>query len=79
LSKYNEVVPLNVEKTGTWKDGPILIKELVSVGCKAAVSGNGYFMGDVIGQKLPLKVKNILLMNQEIGLILVLQIQRKGH
>lgn len=34
---------------GTWRDGTILVKELVSVGTKAAVSGSGYFMGEFIG------------------------------
>lgn len=34
---------------GTFRDGTILIKELVSVGSKAAVSGQGYFMGEFIG------------------------------
>jgi len=33
------------KKTGIWREGTILMKELVSVGGKAAVSGNGYFMG----------------------------------
>ena len=36
-------------KKGEFRDGTILIKELVSVGSKAAVSGNGYFMGEFIG------------------------------
>ncbi len=43
------------KKTGTWKDGTILIKELVSVGSKAAVSGNGYFMGEFIGLEATIK------------------------
>lgn len=37
------------KKEGTFRDGTILIKELVSVGSKAAVSGQGYFMGEFIG------------------------------
>jgi len=41
--------------TGTWKEGTILIKELVSVGTKAAVSGNGYFMGEFIGLEATIK------------------------
>ncbi len=45
------------KKTGTWRDGTILIKELVSVGSKAAVSGNGYFMGDFIGLEATIKSK----------------------
>lgn len=35
--------------TGTFRDGTVIIKELVSVGSKAAVSGQGYFMGEFIG------------------------------
>ncbi len=31
------------KKTGEFRDGTILMKELVSVGSKAGVSGNGYF------------------------------------
>ncbi|MBL4605710.1 MAG: cytochrome P460 family protein, partial [Flavobacteriaceae bacterium] len=45
------------KKNGTWKDGTILIKELVSVGTKAAVSGNGYFMGEFIGLEATIKSK----------------------
>jgi predicted small secreted protein len=45
------------KKTGTWRDGTILIKELVSVGTKAAVSGNGYFMGEFIGLEATIKSK----------------------
>ncbi len=43
------------QKTGTFRDGTILIKELVSVGSKAAVSGNGYFMGEFIGLEATIK------------------------
>lgn len=43
------------KKTGTFRDGTILIKELVSVGSKAAVSGNGYFMGEFIGLEATIK------------------------
>ena len=45
------------KKTGTWREGTILIKELVSVGSKTAVSGNGYFMGDFIGLEATIKSK----------------------
>ena len=41
--------------TGKWRDGTILVKELVSVGSKAAASGNGYFMGDYIGLEATIK------------------------
>jgi hypothetical protein len=40
---------------GEFRDGTILIKELVSVGSKEAVSGNGYFMGDFIGLEATIK------------------------
>jgi len=45
------------KNTGKWKEGTILMKELVSVGTKAAVSGNGYFMGDFIGLEATIKSK----------------------
>lgn len=45
------------KKTGKWREGTILIKELVSVGSKAAVSGNGYFMGEFIGLEATIKSK----------------------
>jgi hypothetical protein len=37
------------KKTGEFRDNTILMKELVSVGSKAAVSGIGYFQGDFNG------------------------------
>ena len=43
------------KKTGEFREGTILIKELVSVGSKAAVSGNGYFQGDFIGLEATIK------------------------
>jgi len=43
------------QETGKWREGTILIKELVSVGSKAAVSGKGYFMGDFIGLEATIK------------------------
>lgn len=45
------------KETGKWREGTILIKELVSVGGKTAVSGNGYFMGDFIGLEATIKSK----------------------
>jgi hypothetical protein len=45
------------KKTGTFRDGTILIKELVSVGAKAAVSGKGYFQGEFIGLEATIKSK----------------------
>ena len=45
------------KKTGDFRDGTILVKELVNVGTKAAVSGNGYFMGDFVGLEATIKSK----------------------
>lgn len=45
------------KKTGKFRDGTILMKELVSVGAKAAVSGKGYFQGDFIGLEATIKSK----------------------
>ncbi|MFT5606433.1 MAG: hypothetical protein ACI9PZ_000224 [Parvicella sp.] len=41
--------------TGNFRDGTILIKELVSVGSKAAVSGSGYFQGSFVGLEATIK------------------------
>lgn len=41
--------------TGKFRDGTILIKELISVGSKSAVSGSGYFQGDFIGLEATIK------------------------
>ena len=43
------------ETTGEFPDGTALVKELVSVGSKAATSGKGYFMGDFIGLEVAVK------------------------
>lgn len=45
------------KETGKFRDGTILVKELVSVGSKTAVSGNGYFQGDFIGLEATIKSK----------------------
>jgi len=45
------------KKTGEWREGTILIKELVSVGGKSAASGSGYFMGNFIGLEATIKSK----------------------
>ena len=45
------------KKTGEFREGAILMKELVSVGSKTAVSGNGYFQGDFIGLEATIKSK----------------------
>jgi len=47
------------KKNGTFREGTILVKELVSVGSKAAVSGKGYFMGDYIGLEATIKSKKL--------------------
>jgi hypothetical protein len=44
--------------TGEFPDGTVLIKELVSVGSKQAVSGKGYFMGDFLGLEATIKSKD---------------------
>ena len=41
--------------TGEFRDGTILIKELVSVGSTKALSGNGFFEGDFIGLEATVK------------------------
>lgn len=43
--------------TGEFREGTILIKELVGVGAKAAVSGNGYFQGEFVGLEATIKSK----------------------
>jgi hypothetical protein len=43
------------KEKGEFRDGTILIKELVSVGSKAAVSGQGYFQGDFLGLEATIK------------------------
>ncbi|MGK0323839.1 MAG: hypothetical protein ACJAR4_001884 [Psychroserpens sp.] len=45
------------KKTGVFKEGTILMKELVSVGATAAVSGKGYFEGEFIGLEASVKSK----------------------
>lgn len=43
------------ENTGEFPNGTQLVKELVLVGSKKAVSGNGYFMGDFAGLEVAIK------------------------
>jgi hypothetical protein len=45
------------KKTGQFRDGTILVKELVAVGSKAAVSGKGYFQGRFVGLEATIKSK----------------------
>ena len=41
--------------TGEFPDGTLIMKELISVGDKAAASGAGYFMGDFLGLEATVK------------------------
>ncbi len=43
------------EKTGEFRDGTVMVKELISVGAKEATSGKGYFMGDFRGLEASIK------------------------
>lgn len=43
------------QKSGEFRDGTIIIKELVRVGTKEASSGKGYFMGDFAGLESSIK------------------------
>ena len=43
------------EKTGKYRDGTVLVKELSSVGSKKAPSGNGYFQGKFTGLEATIK------------------------
>ena len=45
------------KENGEFREGTILIKELVSVGAKSASSGNGYFEGDFLGLEATIKSK----------------------
>ena len=45
------------KKTGKFRDGTVLIKELISVGSKQATSGVGYFMGEYLGLEAAVKSK----------------------
>lgn len=43
---------------GEFRDGTVIVKELVSVGSKSATSGNGYFMGEYLGLEATIKDKS---------------------
>jgi hypothetical protein len=43
------------EKTGEFRDGTVMIKELITVGSKEAPSGKGYFRGDFRGLEASIK------------------------
>jgi hypothetical protein len=43
------------EKTGEFRDGTVMVKELIGVGAREATSGKGYFMGDFTGLETSIK------------------------
>ena len=43
------------KKTGEFRDGTVMVKELTSVGSKKAASGNGYFQGEFTGLDTSIK------------------------
>jgi Cytochrome P460 len=43
------------EKTGKFRDGTVIVKELSSVGSKEAASGKGYFQGEFTGLETAIK------------------------
>lgn len=45
------------KRTGKFREGTLIVKELISVGSKAATSGNGYFMGEFVGLEATVKSK----------------------
>lgn len=45
------------KKTGKFREGTMMVKELVDVGSKAATSGNGYFMGEFHSLEVSVKSK----------------------
>jgi len=53
------------QKTGKFRDGTVLVKELASVGAKKGASGNGYFPGRLGG--LAVSVKSAARFPQEPG------------
>jgi len=46
------------KNTGEFRDGTVIVKELVSVATKSSSSGNGYFMGEYIGLEAVVKIKS---------------------
>lgn len=53
------------QETGKFRDGTVIVKELVSVGTKKGASGNGYFPGEFLG--LAVSVKNSVRFADEPG------------
>ncbi|HEX4607377.1 MAG TPA: cytochrome P460 family protein, partial [Urbifossiella sp.] len=42
-------------KTGEYRDGTVIVKDLIGVGTKEATSGKGYFMGEYTGLEVSIK------------------------
>jgi hypothetical protein len=53
------------QENGKFRDGTVIVKELVSVGAKKGASGNGYFPGEFTG--LAVSVKNSVRFANEPG------------
>jgi hypothetical protein len=45
----------HAEKHGEYRDGTVIVKELLSVGSKKQTSGNGYFQGEFTGLEVSIK------------------------
>ncbi len=45
-------------KTGKFRDGTVLVKELSNIGTKETTSGKGYFLGDFTGLAVAIKDSN---------------------
>ncbi|MBA4066685.1 MAG: cytochrome P460 [Isosphaera sp.] len=45
----------HLEKTGEYRDGTVLVKELTAVGTKELSSGKGYFQGEFTGLEISVK------------------------
>lgn len=45
----------HLEKTGEYRDGTVLVKELTAVGTKEMSSGKGYFQGEFTGLEISVK------------------------
>ena len=54
LSRSRELY-LFQEEAGKFRDGAVIVKELVGIGAKEASSGKGYFMGNYIGLETAVK------------------------
>lgn len=45
----------HVERTGEYRDGTVIVKEMTSVGSKEQTSGKGYFQGEFSGLEISIK------------------------